>query len=197
MYEFWRQPSPAKNDPDEYVKATTRSAALTQLLENHNLAADKEILEVGCNVGRNLAYLHDHGYQNVTGVEINPHAVERLREVYPQLEARPVHVGAAEGVLPSFEDWQFGLTFTMAVLQHIHPDSRSVFEHIGRVSEQILAIEPTVAGATHREYPHDVPGTFRRLGWVVADETPMKTLVDESSDSGGLVNYTAWWFQRA
>jgi hypothetical protein len=82
---------PAGNNPQDYVRATRRSQALLEII--CDLPTDARILEVGCNAGRNLAYLFDHGYTGVEGVEINPYAVDLLRSTFPQLADREIRAG--------------------------------------------------------------------------------------------------------
>jgi SAM-dependent methyltransferase len=180
LHEFWRQPAPSGNDPRDYLKPTHRSAALLEMVKD--LPKDARILEVGCNVGRNLAYLHDHGYTQVEGVEINAHAVELLREHHPQLADREIHLGTAEEVLPGFGDRSFDLVFTMAVLEHIHPDSVIVFDSMARIASEVLAIEPDPR-RTHRTFPHDIPRLFVSRGMELVSATPMKDLVPPDVDA--------------
>src|SRR5262245_13207253 len=161
LHEFWRQPEPEHNRPHTYIPHIQRSAALHQLIAD--LPKDARILEVGCNVGRNLAYLYDNGYPHVSGVEISPHAVALLRTTYPQLAGNQILVGAAEEVLPTLPTDGFDLVFTMAVLEHIHPDSSIVFDEIARIGRSILAIEQ-LGAYSHRQFPHDIPKIFRSRG---------------------------------
>ena len=59
-----------------------------------DLPHDARILEVGCGVGHNLAYLHDLGYHHLEGIEISKPVVDVLRETYPQLaDATSMSVG--------------------------------------------------------------------------------------------------------
>src|SRR5207253_260996 len=80
-------------------KVTHAARSSLQVLRDIEVPTSAGILENRCNVGRNLSFLHRAGYRNVAGVEISPHAVEFLRETYPELADRPIHVGPAEDVL--------------------------------------------------------------------------------------------------
>lgn len=192
LHEFWRGDAPEGNEPEAYLAPVHRSKALAGLISH--LPKDAEILEVGCNVGRNLAYLHDQGWTRVTGVEISPRAVELLRREYPQLGSREIHLGAAEEQLPRFGDRQFDLVFTMAVLEHIHPQSAAVFDHVARIGRSVLAIEPE-ANASHRQYPHDVEALFTSRGLRLASKVSVDSL-PEMADDPALNNYFAWLFER-
>jgi SAM-dependent methyltransferase len=192
LHEFWRQPEPEQNVPRTYVSWTGRSEALLKLISD--LPPETRILEVGCNVGRNLAYLVDHGYPNVEGIEISPHAVELLRQTYPQLVDSNIHLGSAEEVLPGLADDSFDLVFTMAVIEHIHPSSTAVFDHMVRVGKSILSIEPP-GRTSHRQYPHDVPEIFQSRGLRLVSSTPMSTFPETAND-GGLSIFSAYRFER-
>ena len=190
IHEFWRQPNPEGNEPDQYLKPIGRSRVLAELIDW--LPKDARILEVGCNVGRNLAFLHDHGWTNVAGVEISPHAVRLLRKSYPQLSQAEIHVGAAENLLPRMESDSFDLIFTMAVLEHLHPDSRSVFSDIARLSSHVLAIEPD-AHVSHRQYPYDIQAEFARVGLRFVTSRRMTDVGEDESD---IRNYVASQFTK-
>jgi SAM-dependent methyltransferase len=191
LHHFWRQPSPDGNSPQAYIAQVHRSRALAYIIRD--LPKTAKILEVGCNVGRNLAYLRDQGYEQVSGVEINPHAVELLRKTYPQLADAKIHNAPAEEVLPALESKSFDLVFTMAVLEHVHPDSKAVFQHIARIGAELLCIEPT-ASSSHRQYPHDIPAIFKSLGCELVDKIPMSSLKDTAEDPA-ICKYTAWRFR--
>jgi SAM-dependent methyltransferase len=191
LHEFWRTPAPQGNNPHDYIGPVGRSEVLLELISD--LPKDARILEVGCNVGRNLAYLFDHGYQNVEGVEISSHAVELLRSTYPQLADRPVHLGAAEEVLPGLPD-EYDLVYTMAVLEHIHPDSAVVFDQIVRLGRSVLSIEPP-GRLSHRQYPHDIPKIFEARGLELVSTRPMADFPSTATDAGIKMFY-AWRFAR-
>ena len=100
---------------------------------------DAAILEVGCSSGRHLAHLLDAGYENLTGVDINPTSFDVMAESFPRLaETGTFHVGAIEDVLPEFEDGTFDVVYSVETLQHVHPDDEWVFEELTRVTSDLL-----------------------------------------------------------
>jgi SAM-dependent methyltransferase len=179
LHKFWRQPTPPGNNPHDYVRATRRSQALLEIISD--LPKDARILEVGCNAGRNIAYLYDHGYTGVEGVEINPYAVDLLRTAFPQLADCEIHIGAAGETLPKFADDEFDLVYTMAVLEHIHPDESSVFDDMARIGKQVLAIEP-VGRLSHRQFPHDIPKEFGDRGLIMVSDKSMAEFPSNALD---------------
>ncbi len=112
-----------------------RCAAWRQLLDG---IAPTRILEVGCNVGWNLAYLERLGITELYGIEPQPGAVARARQRGPQFN---VLQGTAFD-LP-FRDGFCDLVFTSGVLIHIAPESLDgALDEMYRVSRRwIAAIE--------------------------------------------------------
>jgi SAM-dependent methyltransferase len=192
LLEFWRQPDPPGNRPTDYIEPVDRSRVLSLLLSDFPEGA--RILEVGCNVGRNLAYLADAGYSELEGVEINSSAVDLLRRTYPQLAGTTIHIGAAEEVLPDLPG-PYDLVFTMAVLMHVHPESSVIFDELVRLSDVILAVEP--APGRHfistRTFPHDFKQVFESRGMELVSLYLLQDPMWQPNDCG---NTAAWRFER-
>lgn len=53
-----------------------RSEKLLDVMEKHlkGLTKKSSIIELGCSAGRNLKFLHDEGFTNLTGLEMSPKA---------------------------------------------------------------------------------------------------------------------------
>lgn len=97
------------------------------------------VLELGCSSGRHLAHLHEHGYRDLSGIEINDEAIDVMAETYPELaEEGTFYVDAIEEVLPEFEDDRFDAVYSVETLQHIHPDNEWVFAEIARITDDLL-----------------------------------------------------------
>jgi len=136
------------------------SDRLLQLLET-SFTTDAAILELGCSSGRHLAHLFEHGYSDLTGIEVNPDAFTIMAESYPELAAAGTfYQDRIEAVLPDLSDDQFDLVFSVETLQHIHPDTDWVFDELARISADVLV---TV------EIEQDVDGTDRAIKYVDAD----------------------------
>lgn len=109
---------------------------------------------MGCNAGRNLNGLHETGFTNLTGIEISENAVKVLRENYNSLKDLEIKVGKAEELLTEFDDNNFDIFYTMAVLQHIHPKSiNNVIRNICRDSKSFCLIHECETHVSWRHYP--------------------------------------------
>src|SRR4029077_6589651 len=98
----------------------------------------------GCNAGANLAGLRALGYSNLTGVEINPHAIAEMRRAFPALaQDALIHQGGGEEVLPTLASDSVDVVFAMAVLHHIPPASRWIFAEMVRIARHhVCVLEP-------------------------------------------------------
>jgi SAM-dependent methyltransferase len=193
LYDFWRRAEPDGNRPGGYVMRTGRSEALAEVIAD--LPTSARILEIGCNVGRNLAYLHDAGYHRVEGIEINPNAIALLRDTFPQLNSTVIHEGPAGEHITRFADDEFDLIFTMAVIEHLHPEEAElVFDAMVRAGKEIVAIEPRPR-VSHRQYPHDVPAAFESRGLELVLSRPMRDF-PSNADDPAMEDFTLWRFHR-
>jgi SAM-dependent methyltransferase len=76
-------------------------ASQVQMDEIMALAPERNaaILDLGCNVGRHLAYLHGQGYRNLHGVDWSESALRDMAARYPDMHANAMLTRA------SFEDF--------------------------------------------------------------------------------------------
>lgn len=156
--DYWLNPTP-ENLPHEYLKDAGRSKMLVDVIKHKiGLEHDRTILEVGCNVGRNLRYLDKAGYTQLAGVDVNPKALELAKVECCYM------LGAIEEVLPRIKQ-PYGLVFTMAVLQHIPPENDSVFEHVARLGKyNLLVIEDEISHHGTRHFPRNYKDVFEGHG---------------------------------
>ena len=160
LHRVWIEDSPHEN----YIGGVEKSALLEMILSAQWGGIDNlKILEIGCNVGRNLDYLRQAGYENLAGVEISPRAAEGMQENFPELsEMVNYFEGPIEEIIRVFLDNQFDVVFSMAVLQHLHPDSEFVFQEIVRIARLgIITIEDETRH-TVTMWPRDYGTVFTR-----------------------------------
>jgi len=155
------------------------------------------VLEVGCNLGANLRWIERAGGPGaVCGVDVNLHALGRLRRAAPA--ARPV-AAAALG-LP-FRDRAFDLVFTVGVLIHQPPAALpAVMAEIVRCSRRFVicgeyyAPEPTEVayrGQTGALFKRDFGGLYRQLfpGLALRKQQFL-------SKANGWDDVTFWMFEK-
>jgi len=98
------------------------------------IAKDASILEVGCNTGNQLSLLHQMGWSNLSGIELQPYALQIAQSRLPDFALK---LGSALA-LPC-ADASFGLVFTSGVLIHIDPaDLPRAMEEIYRTSREYI-----------------------------------------------------------
>jgi pseudaminic acid biosynthesis-associated methylase len=98
------------------------------------LPKDLKILEIGSNVGYQLASLQRFGFSNLFGIEIQRECVEESKKLWKNIDI--IH---SSGFDIPFKDNYFDLVFTNNVLIHISPDDINVvLSEMHRVSSKYI-----------------------------------------------------------
>ncbi len=155
------------------------------------------VLEVGCNLGTNLRWICQHVPAcEVCGVDISPHALERLRSSLPTVNA----VWAPARSLP-FRDGWFDLVFTAGVLIH-QPEATLplVMLELVRCSRRyVLCMEYFAERSVAVPYRGQAGALFKRnYGGIYQELSPELTLLEkgELTRMQGWDDITYWLFQK-
>ena len=131
-----------------------RSAALSMVRD----ASDQQVLDVGSGTGHWIAFWHSLGARGVTGLDLTPVSVSRLKERFP--DDQFVEADITRGV-PSAGPYE--LISAMDVLLHVVDDAGygKAFKNLRQVAEpgtRLLILEPLTYGAPRAM----VPGSHSR-----------------------------------
>lgn len=120
------------------------------------------ILDMGCNVGRHLAYLHEQGYRNLRGVDWSESAIRDMARRYPEMHA------AAKLTRASFEEFLSAaqepveLVYTRgATFELVHP-SFPLIRQVCRIAKRYVVL---VIGEANHAYPRFWEYEFAREGF--------------------------------
>lgn len=109
----------------------SRSKLNKEFLKNLKI---NNVLEVGCNIGNQLALLQKHGFKNLYGIDIFPEAVEQAKS-----HTKNINIIEASALNLPFKDNHFNLVFTAGVLIHTHPqDLKKIMAEIYRTSGKYI-----------------------------------------------------------
>lgn len=170
LYSYWKTPDDRWNSPELYLQGHERSEFLVSIVKRY-LNCEGSILEVGCNVGRNMQYLFDAGYRNLSAVEISAKALEIMKLKFPIIaKSSSIYNSTIEDWVQSYSSLQFDLIFAMAVLEHIHWDSDWVFSYLSKMSKRYLVIIEDEAQVSNRHFPRKYKGIFENLGMTQLEE---------------------------
>jgi len=118
LHEYWKEPWDGKNIPEDYFEGEERSRFLVELVKGQ-VDLNARILEIGCNVGRNLHYLFKAGFAKLEGIEINKNAIELLEQFYPEMARHTkIYNEPVEDIIGHFEDNAFDI-FQLFAIQFI------------------------------------------------------------------------------
>ncbi|ELY93477.1 type 11 methyltransferase [Natrialba hulunbeirensis JCM 10989] len=125
-----------------YYGPNATSKALRQTL-SELVDPDASVLELGCSSGRHLAHLHEHGYENLAGIDINEAAFEVMAQNSPDLfEAGTFYCCSIEHLVDSLPTNRFDVVYSVETIQHVHPDNDWVFDDLARIaSTAVLTAE--------------------------------------------------------
>ncbi|KKM86438.1 hypothetical protein LCGC14_1278920 [marine sediment metagenome] len=153
-HEYWKNP-PEENRPIYYYHGNDRSMNLVAIIERYCTPLDS-ILELGCNVGRNLRVLEERCFNDLYGIDINEESIDMTCVPNAGLMR-----GSLEDILPQIPDRKFDVVFSMATLMHISNESEWILKDIARITNRILIIiekesfEGIADDITIRCYDHD------------------------------------------
>ena len=153
------------NEPQQYSSKSTKLIEFMAKFWKPHVESEHKVLELGCNAGANLETLRLLGFTSLAGVEINPEAVKLMSSVFPDLYRDVnVKIGSLDDRLPLLATDSSDVIFTMAVLMHVHPNSKRVFSEMVRVSRRyIVTVEPEFANYGY-VFARNYRRVFQRLG---------------------------------
>jgi SAM-dependent methyltransferase len=170
LHEFWKDPYDGGNRPEDYLEGEGKSEFLLQIIDRH-LPKSAKIMEIGCNVGRNLNFLYQSGRTDLSAIEISETAVRRLRESYPEMASQTkIYNQPVEEAIATFSDGEFDLVFTMAVLEHIHDDSKWIFAEMVRIAGKVLITIEDERFLSWRHFPRNYRKILEPLGMKQVEE---------------------------
>lgn len=167
LQRYWKNPPKRDkgNLPDAYLDSeltVARTKLLVNYIKYYSLKNDS-ILEIGCNVGRNLNALYNNGFHNLYGIEISKNAIKELRNKYVMLKDCDIQNISVEDYLIKDNDKK-DIIFTMAVLQHIPIESEWIFESISKkFNKYLITIEDEV-WKSERHFPRNYGKVFEKYG---------------------------------
>ena len=182
LHEYWRNPD-GDNIEGAYFTCPERSQKLVDYFKKY-ISPQDSIMELGCNVGRNLHYLYESGYRNLTGIDINKKSLELGAEHYPELKQTNLVCGEIGQELAKLESNSVDVIFTMAVLEHIHPKEQNVFTNIARVAKKFVITCEDEKAIFWRAFSYDYESLFEYLALKQVETSSLlcKNDIDDTGD---------------
>lgn len=167
ILKYWKSPDDGTNEPWMYLRPRNwyRSIHLYSIISDLISAAEQpRILEIGCNIGRNLMTLRFGDYIRLFGIELSERAVEVMRIIFPLSDDFKIYTGEVERWIPTLKTDSFDIVFTMAVLQHLPPESEHVFKQLVRITKRYLVVIEDEKRQSWRHFPRRYDEVFKPLG---------------------------------
>lgn len=163
IHEYWKNPGDGKNDPVGYLKGQEKTQFLIDIME-FLAEKDDRILEFGCNIGRNLSGLYLAGYNDLSGIEINKKAIELMDDFL--FDEIVIYKGSIEEYITEYLTLKnFNITFSMAVLCHIHDVSiKSILQNSIRITKDFIITIEDEKTISDRHFPRNYKEEYEKLG---------------------------------
>ena len=162
--EFWRKPNVSEVDnprylshylPPHYLNQPELTKMVLNGLERY-AEWDDAIMELGCNVGRNLAGLKKAGFKKLYGIEINPDAL-LLGNQMLDIDDIQIQIGSIEDLISNIVevDW----IFTQSVFMHLPQTSDWIYKIVAlKARKGVMTIE-----IENRKDKFTWPRNYRKL----------------------------------
>ena len=95
-----------------------------------SIPRDSKLLDIGCNTGSTIFNLHQYGFTNVYGVDVEKNSINYGRKIYTPISDRLV---GYDGVKLPFEDNSFDVVTMFDVIEHITNIDQFIREEVRRV----------------------------------------------------------------
>ena len=95
-----------------------------------SIPRDSKLLDIGCNTGSTIFNLHQYGFTNVYGVDVEKNSINHGKKIYTQISDRLVDY---DGVKLPFEDNSFDVVTMFDVIEHITNVDQFIREEVRRV----------------------------------------------------------------
>jgi len=167
LQEYWKNPDDGLNNPELFLMPDgwLRSVRLFEIIRALiPPEQNPKILEIGSNVGRNLMMLWFGKYRILTGIELSERAIVMMRKTFCDSMSITVHAGEIEKLIYNLTTNSFDIIFTMAVLEHLPPQSEHVFSQIVRVMKQYLVTVEDERSLSWRHFPRRYDTVFKSFG---------------------------------
>jgi 2-polyprenyl-3-methyl-5-hydroxy-6-metoxy-1,4-benzoquinol methylase len=162
---YWKNPHDDKNKAERYVEYVLRSEYLCNIFGSL-VSRESSILELGCNVGRNLSYLYTNGYKDLTGIDISERALNLGAQTYPNLyENITIKQAEIRDFIKRTPSDAFDCVFTMAVLTHLPYSYDETIKDIARIAKKTIITIEYENTSNWKHFPRNYGTIFKGLGW--------------------------------
>ena len=177
--------------PDRFVDMNESNLLLVEEVMARTNCASDDILDLGCNVGRHLAWLARSGCTHLHGVDISSDAVSAKDRLFPELNNTTISLDTIQRYLRRQKANSFEIVFTHgATVELIHPSFPLIAE-ITRVARRFVVM--MINENTH-SYPRFWEYEFLRNGFVTVKVLRPAGQTFETKDRRGQM--TLFVFQR-
>jgi 2-polyprenyl-3-methyl-5-hydroxy-6-metoxy-1,4-benzoquinol methylase len=162
--EYWETRAIGEaHGPHQFVELQESSHIVIDEVVRIASGPTAPVLDLGCNVGRHLNALHQRGFSNLYGVDVQKAALEHMGRVFPEMAAKAhIEQGTFQEYLPKVPDKFFEVVFTFGATIELVQPSFPVCRHMARTAARAVVLKINESGHT---YPRLWETEFSREGF--------------------------------
>ena len=131
-----------------------------------SLSSDSPIIDLGCGTGRTMNYLFEHGYKNLTGIDISNAAFLIMSKQFPECyKQSKTYLGALPDILRKFHDKSYDLVYARGLLVSIPPRDNNILDEMTRLSRKFILLQSNEG--SWDAFPRNLEKMMERLGWCM------------------------------
>ena len=176
---------------DKYICYHTRVPIIISEIKAR-VPYNSSILDIGCNCGYYLSLLKKEGFNNLSGVDISPAAIQYGKEHF-DLKNVNLTVGSFEEVFPVFskQKKQYDLVYSLgATIELVHPS----FDIVGSMCEISKRYIVLIISEWGHDYPRFWEYEFNRNGFSLVKS--IRPYDGKTLDSDYAITNSLMVFQR-
>lgn len=179
--EFWTNPEAASDElkavnggrlfrfcqPEFYLKQDWGQRIALNVMTRY-AQKDWTFLEVGCNTGKVMAALIEAGYKNISGIEINKHAIEIGQKAFSVLKTVSITCAPLEDVIRDIPE--VDMIYACGVLMHLPHELDWVFPVIASKARKLILTTENETETDFFKWGRNYREVYEPLGWKQVEE---------------------------
>ena len=139
--------------PANYAELDEHGKMLLEWVMKVSPERGAKLLDIGCNCGRHIIFLTEHGYTAITGVDAMRSAIELFKERAPAVfSASSIHHDLFQRFLLRQPDCSFDVAYSHgATIELVHP-SFDIVGQLSRVTKRYICLFLIEKGHIERDW---------------------------------------------
>ena len=158
----------AYRDPNHFIEMRENiDEKLLKKIMEINTNKCMSIMDLGCNTGRHLNYLHKEGMINLNGIDVMQKALDNFKTIFPETVNRVnIHHDLFQRFLINSSEDKYDIVYSVgATIELVHP-SFDIIKYLCKISNEYILL---LINEDDQEYPRFYVYEFKNQGFQLID----------------------------